>query len=705
MSILPSLPRPLLGAHWDGQGTSFALLALGAQRVWVCLFDSPNGSAETHRVPLEGNAEGIWSVYLPEIRPGQLYGFRLQGRWNPHQGKMTHPGQLLLDPYAREIAGSLVWKPSLFASSQREVVNRKEAFSGDLDSVPGDLDTAPWVPKARVVDNAFSWGEDTPPRVPWGETVIYECHVKGLTASHPDIPPPLRGTFAGMSQAPILEHLTSLGITAVELMPIQVSITELRLANLGLTNYWGYNPLAFFAPDSRFCATDNPTLEFKELVRALHGAGIEILLDVVFNHTAEGNHQGPILHLKGMDNPSYYRLRRDDPSRYEDFSGCGNTLAIGREPARRLVLDALRYWVEEMHVDGFRFDLAPVLGRDQMAFDAAGSFFRELAQCPSLEGIKLIAEPWDLGPKGYQLGNFSPPWAQWNDRFRDSVRSFWRGDSGSSPEMATRLTGSSDFFPRDATASINLVACHDGFTLRDLVSYERRHNLANGEEGRDGHGHNLSSNWGTEGATTDPAIGKKRLKIQRNLLATLAFSRGTPLLGHGDELGRTQQGNNNAYCHDSELTWIDWKLDEERQGLVDFCREVFALRRRFRLLRGLAPLVEAPREGRDRGLWLTAQGESLCGDDWQNPDLQTFGLLLEGEEMDRLLLLFNSSSQAQRFVLPPPGAGFCWRALLDTALFPAQGHPGPEAYLQDHSLQLLIPSRPRRSIEELSHEL
>ncbi len=677
-------PSQPLGPRWDGQGTHFAIASREATAAWLCLFDAASGTTESARLPLEAKEGNTWSLYLPGVGPGQLYGFRLQGPWDPSQGRLFDTGKLLLDPYAREVVGELRWHPSLFAPP--------------VPGLPSGADSAPWVPKGRIVDSAFDWRDDTPPATPWEETLIYEAHVKGLTAQHPDVPPELRGTFSGLAHPAVLEHLRNLWVTAVELMPILASVSERRLVNMGLSNYWGYNPLSFFAPNPHFCATAQPVREIKALVRALHAAGLEVLLDVVFNHTAEGDERGPVLSLKGIDNTTYYRLRPEEPGRYENFTGCGNTLAITNPPVLRLVMDCLRYWASEIRIDGFRFDLAPVLGRQRDGFDAGGRFFEELRRDPILSRTKLIAEPWDLGPGGYRLGHFPSPWREWNDRYRNTVRSFWRGDAGQAPELATRLLGNSDLFSRSPLASINLVSCHDGFTLRDLVSYEHRHNLANGEEGRDGHGGNLSRNWGREGDTSDLRILDLRLRARRNLLATLAFSQGVPLLGHGDELGRTQRGNNNAYCHDSELTWVDWRLDEQEKGWLEFCRRVFALRRRYRLLRHPFFFPREPRGDGPRASWLRPDGAARALADWRDLEQRSLVLLLEdrgnGEAGDsaegRLLLLLNAHSAPEALTLPPSLPGCRWTTLLDTAHYPEVPASGAGAPLVAYSLRLAV---------------
>ncbi|HET9513310.1 MAG TPA: glycogen debranching protein GlgX, partial [Gemmatimonadales bacterium] len=564
----------VLGAQWDGEGTNFALFSEHATGVELCLFDRPDDSHERERIPLRQRTDQVWHAYFPDIRPRQLYGYRVHGPYDPERGHRFNPAKLLLDPYARAISGTIRWNDTL----QGYVIGHP-----DQDVVPDRHNSAGSMPKCVVVESAFSWGDDRAPRTPLNRTVIYECHVRGMTMRHPDVPEALRGTYLGLATDPIIDHLHALGVTALELLPIHHFVTDRHLREHGLTNYWGYSSIGYFAPDVRY-ATEGlgqQVTEFKSMVKRLHRAGLEVILDVVYNHTAEGNHLGPTLCFRGIDNLAYYRVDPAQPRFYADLTGCGNALDLRHSRTMQLVMDSLRYWVQEMHVDGFRFDLAPVLARDPEGFNPFGKFFDVVRQDPILSGVKLIAEPWDLGPDGYQVGRFPIGWSEWNDKYRDTVRAFWRGDPGKVPELASRLAGSSDLYQasqRPPQASVNFITAHDGFTLHDLVSYERKHNEANGENNRDGHDHNLSRNWGVEGPTDFPGIIRLRERMRRNFLATLAFSQGGPMLSHGDELGRTQRGNNNAYCQDNELTWIDWNLGPAERELMEFTRRVLRIR-------------------------------------------------------------------------------------------------------------------------------
>ncbi|MGH8609907.1 MAG: glycogen debranching protein GlgX, partial [Gammaproteobacteria bacterium] len=540
------------GATWDGEGVNFALFSAHADKVELCIFD-PNGRRELQRIALKEQTNQIWHVYLPEARPGLLYGYRVHGPYKPEEGHRFNPNKLLIEAYAKQLIGSVRWSDAHFGY---RVGHRREDLSFDR------RDDAAGMPKCRVIDPAFTWGEDRPPRIPWADTVIYELHVRGFTIKHPHVPPWLRGTYAGLATAPVIEHLKRLGVTAVELMPVHAFVDDRDLVGKRLSNYWGYNSIAFLAAEPRYCASGQIS-EFKTMVKTFHSAGIEVILDVVYNHTAEGNHLGPTLSFRGIDNATYYRLVPDDRRHYMDYTGCGNTLNMVQPRVLQLIMDSLRYWALEMHVDGFRFDLASALARELHAVDRLGSFFDILLQDPVLSQVKLIAEPWDLGEGGYQVGNFPIGWAEWNDRYRDAVRAFWKGDGGLIGEFATRLAGSSDLYKtsgRTPHASINFVTAHDGFTLHDLVSYNRKHNEANLEDNRDGHNHNLSWNCGVKGPTADPTINALRQRQKRNMLATLLLSQGVPMLLAGDELGRTQGGNNNAYCQDNDISWVDWDL-------------------------------------------------------------------------------------------------------------------------------------------------
>jgi isoamylase len=663
-------PQPL-GTSWSGDGVNFALFSAHAESVDLCLFDA-SGQRELARVPLPGRTEDIWHGFLPGAGPGLVYGYRVHGRYAPRQGHRFNKHKLLLDPYARALVGELRYGGEIFGFSR----GAREAWRQDIS------DSASSVPKARVVAaHEFDWRGDQPLRTPLDRTVIYELHTRGFTRLHPGVPAHLRGTFLGLAQPAVLDYLVDLGVTAVELMPAQHFITEPRLHERGLVNYWGYNTLAFFAPHAGYALAD-PVREFREMVRALHGAGLEIILDVVFNHTAEGGDSGPTLSMRGIDNLSYYRLAPHDLRQNINWTGCGNTLNLDHPEVLRLVLDCLRYWVADMHVDGFRFDLATTLGREGEHFNRDGRFFAAIHQDPVLAGVKLIAEPWDLGPGGYQLGAFPSRWSEWNDRFRDAVRGYWRGDAGVLPRLADRLAGSSDLFKpsgRGPLESVNFVACHDGFTLRDAVSYARRHNEANGEENRDGDTHAVSWNCGAEGPTEDPDIIRLRYRQQRNLLATLMLSQGVPMLQAGDEFGRTQRGNNNAYCQDNEVSWVDWRQARSNARLVEFVRQLLRLRTDnavFRRHGFLAGVRREPERFKDVA-WLTPDGAELDYSDWRNPELRAFAMLLDSTGLpptqrdpdvgDSFLVLFNANATPLEFTLPAPITSQLWEVVLDTS--------------------------------------
>src|SRR3984885_4607911 len=570
-AVWPGRPYPQ-GATWDGEGVNFAIFSEFAEKVELCLFDQ-NGRQETHRVVLPEHTDQVWHGYLPEARPGLLYGYRVYGPYEPLKGFRFNPNKLLLDPYAKQLLGTLRWSDAHFGY---RIGHKQEDLSFDR------RDSASGMPKCRVIDPAFTWGADRPPRIPWHESVIYELHVKGFTMRHPEVPPALRGTYAGLATAPVVKYLQGLGITAVELMPVHYFVDDRHLVDKGLRNYWGYNSIGFFAPETRYSATGSVN-EFKTMVKALHSAGIEVILDVVYNHTAEGNHLGPTLCFRGADNASYYRLTPDNPRYYMDFTGTGNTLNLQHPRVLQLIMDSLRYWVLEMHVDGFRFDLASALARELFDVDRLGSFFDTIGQDPVLSQVKLIAETWDVGSGGYQVGTFPPGWNEWNDKYRDTMRAYWKGDGGLIGDFARRFTGSSDLYEasgRKPHASINFVTAHDGFTLQDLVSYNEKHNEANGEDSRDGSNDNRSWNCGVEGPAADPLIRKLRTQQKRNLIATLLLSQGVPMVLAGDELGRTQDGNNNAYCQDNETSWVDWQLDEEQQQFMEFVAHMIDFRRR-----------------------------------------------------------------------------------------------------------------------------
>jgi glycogen operon protein len=676
MRVWPGSPYPL-GATWDGVGVNFALFSEHATRVELCLFDSTDAESESLTITLTEQTDMVWHGYLPDVRPGQLYGYRVHGPYDPHRGYRFNPNKIVMDPYARVVGRRVRWDESLFGFR-----------TGEDDTTFDGRDSAAHAPLAAVVDTAFTWGDDRPLRTPWHETLIYELHVKGFTALHPDVPEHLRGTYLGLASEPAIRHLVSLGVTAVELMPVHHHADDWHLAKRGLSNYWGYNTLCYFAPDSRFSSNAAAPLEavreFKMMVRALHAAGLEVILDVVYNHTAEGNHRGPTVSLRGIDNTTYYRLQPHAPRYYEDFTGCGNTLNMRSPRVLQLIMDSLRYWVTEMHVDGFRFDLASALARELHAVDKLGAFFDIIHQDPILSQVKLIAEPWDLGEGGYQVGNFPTKWTEWNGKYRDAVRRFWRGDGGALSELATRLAGSSDLYEQSGRrpyASINFITAHDGFTLADLVSYNDKHNDANGEDNADGERHNLSWNCGVEGPTDDPRVQDLRARQRRNFMATLMLSVGVPMISGGDEWCRTQAGNNNAYCQDNAISWTDWSVTPERRELLEFTRGLIQLwkdhpvlrRRKFfqgRRIRG-ADVIDIA--------WLDPSGAEMTDEMWHAPEGRALGVRLNGDAIqevnergerivgDTLLVLLNGSDAAIDFVLPPTGATKAWDTRLDTA--------------------------------------
>lgn len=660
--------RPFpLGATWDGLGVNFALYSIHATRVELCLFD--RRGRESERIALPEYTDEIWHGYLPDVRPGQLYGYRVHGPYAPDAGHRFNPHKLLLDPYAKQIVGELKWGPAVFGYT---LGHRDRDLSFDR------RDSASFVPKCAVVDPAFTWGRDSRLEIPWPDTIVYEGHVRGLTMAHPAVDDVSRGTFSGLMNDELIEHIRSLGVTTLELLPVHAFVHDQHLLERGLRNYWGYNTLAFFAPHSGYLASGN-IAEFKQMVARLHHAGLEVVLDVVYNHTAEGNELGPTLSFRGIDNVSYYRLA-GNKRYYVDDTGTGNTFDLTNAGALRMVNDSLRYWAGQMHVDGFRFDLATILGREHQGFDPHGGFFDACRQDPLLSQLKLFAEPWDIGPGGYQLGGFPPGWAEWNDRFRDNVRAFWRGDEGQLSELATRLTGSADLFNqrgRRPTASVNFVTAHDGFTLRDLVSYEHKHNQDNGEDNADGSDHNLSANYGVEGETDDEAINAVRRRQQRNLLATLLLSQGTPMLLAGDEIGRSQRGNNNAYCQDNALTWLDWAAAERQQDLIGFVRRLTRLRRRYPLLRRgrfFDGKLNKSRDFKDLA-WLAPDGQEMTERDWHMPHARALMMRLDGRSPHSglqqpgsdttLLILINAAVEDVAFQLPAPDGGR-WTVLLDT---------------------------------------
>jgi isoamylase len=671
MQIWPGSAYPL-GATYDGSGTNFALFSEVAERVELCLFDA-DGTEVRHDLPeMDGF---VWHAFLPGVEPGQRYGYRVHGPYDPSRGHRCNPSKLLLDPYAKAIDGKFEWGQALFSYNFGDAQSRN------------DEDSAGAMPKSVVISPFFDWGVDRPPKRQYAESVIYEAHVKGLTYQHPEIPAELRGTYSAIAHPAMIDHLRSLGVTAIELMPVHHFANDSTLIDRGLSNYWGYNTIGFFAPDSKYSSSASPggqVQEFKSMVRELHDAGIEVILDVVYNHTGEGNHLGPTLCFKGIDNSAYYRLVDNDQQFYMDYTGTGNTLNVRHPHALQLIMDSLRYWVIEMHVDGFRFDLAATLAREFYDVERLSSFFELVQQDPTVSQVKLIAEPWDVGPGGYQVGNFPPQWTEWNGKYRDTVRDFWRGEAATLGEFASRLTGSADLYEHSArrpVASINFVTAQDGFTLRDLVSYNEKHNEANGEDNRDGESYNRSWNCGHEGPTDDPEVNALRARQQRNFLATLLLSQGVPMISHGDELGRTQQGNNNGFCQDNELTWIDWKnLDVD---LLAFTRYVSSLRRdhpvfrRRRFFDGL-PVGRRGRKGLPDIAWLRPDGSQMTKQDWGSGFGRAVAVFLNGQGIadrdgrgervvdDSFVLCFSAHHEHIQFMLPPASYGRNWQVVLDT---------------------------------------
>jgi glycogen operon protein len=685
---------------------NFALFSENATAVELCLFERPDDARETHRVRIEECTDFVWHIYLPESRPGQLYGYRVHGLYEPEDGLRFNPAKVLIDPYAKAIAGNIDWSDALFGY---RIGDPKADLSLD------DRENAGSIPKCVVVDQAFTWGGDQLLRTPWDRTVIYEVHVHGFTARHPDVPKNLRGTYAGLATPEVIEHLQHVGVTAVELLPVHHFVRDKHLVDRGLTNYWGYNSIGFFAPDIRYAASPeraHHVWEFKTMVKALHNAGIEVILDVVYNHTGEGNHLGPTLSFRGIDNASYYRLVPDHPRFYQDYTGCGNTLNVRHPRVLQLIMDSLRYWVLEMHVDGFRFDLASTLARELHDVDRLSAFFDIIHQDPVLSQVKLIAEPWDLGEGGYQVGNFPAGWAEWNGRYRDAIRRYWKGDGGQVAELAYRLSGSSDLYEgggRRPHASINFVTAHDGFTLHDLVSYNHKHNEANGEDNRDGTDDNLSWNCGVEGPTNKPSIAALRERQKRNMLATLLLSQGVPMLCSGDEIGRTQGGNNNAYCQDNEISWVDWTLSKPQQALLTFTKGLIALRQKhpvFRRRRFFQGRRIRGMEVKDL-YWLRPDGKEMTDEDWAQGYVRCLGVRLAGDAMEEkdakgrplldetFLVLLNAHHEPRPFTLPAHKRGVRWQPVFDTASYDTNGKPvtlfrgGDQYDLEARSLAVL----------------
>jgi isoamylase len=671
MDVWAGTPYPL-GATYDGNGTNFAVFSEAATAVHLCLFDE---TGTEHRIPLEAVDAFVWHCYLPHVIPGQRYGYRVEGPFDPSRGARCNPAKLLLDPYAKAIGGDVRWGPAVFSHDP-----------GDPGSFNAE-DSAASTMRSVVISPFFDWQGDRPPRIPYHDSVIYEAHVKGLTMRHPEVPAAERGTFAGVAHPAVVEHLQKLGVTAIELMPVHQFVHDGLLLERGLSNYWGYNSIGFFAPHNGYSSTPEPgqqVQEFKAMVRSLHQAGIEVILDVVYNHTAEGNHLGPTLSFKGLDNSAYYRLVEGDQQYYTDYTGTGNTLNVRHPHSLQLIMDSLRYWVTEMHVDGFRFDLAAALAREFYEVDRLASFFDLVQQDPVVSQVKLIAEPWDVGPGGYQVGNFPPQWTEWNGKYRDTVRDFWRGAPATLGEFASRLAGSADLYEssgRRPVASINFVTAHDGFTLRDLVSYNEKHNQANGENNQDGESHNRSWNCGVEGRTDNAEILALRARQQRNLLATLMVSQGVPMLVHGDESGRSQEGNNNAYCQDNELTWVNW--DHVDKPLSEFVAVLSRLRRQHPTFRRNRFFSGRPIE-REQGqplpdiVWLNPDGAPMLPSDWGQPLARALGVFYNGASIGKdwrgrpitdvnFLLCFNSHDRPVTFTLPPDEYSPQWEVALDTA--------------------------------------
>lgn len=677
MRIWPGRPYPL-GATCDGGGVNFSIFSEHATKVELCLFDSPEAKSESQRIKLPQQTDMAWHGYLPDVRPGQLYGYRVHGPYDPAAGHRFNSNKILLDPYAKAVGRDLTWGDELFGYQ----VDHK-----NVDLSMDDRDSAAFAPLATVIDSAFTWGNDASPAIPRHKKIIYEVHVKGFSQRHPGIPEHLRGTYLALASQPAIEHFHKLGVNVVELMPVHHRVDDRHLVDKGLVNYWGYNTLAFLAPEAQYASAglgDGSVREFKQMVHTLHAAGIEVILDVVYNHTAEGSHLGPTLSLRGIDNVSYYRLLAEEPRYYKDYTGCGNTLNMRHPRVLQLVMDSLRYWVLEMHVDGFRFDLASALARELHEVDKLGAFFDIIHQDPILSQVALIAEPWDLGEGGYQVGNFPVGWNEWNGKYRDTIRRFWRGDGSTVPEFATRLCGSSDLYEhsnRRPYASVNFVTAHDGFSLEDLVTYNDKHNDANGEENRDGESNNLSWNCGVEGPTDDPDIIALRERQKRNFMATLMLSQGVPMIRGGDELSHSQQGNNNAYCQDNELSWLDWNLDDRKQQFLDFVANLITLKQRH-------PVLHRPKffQGRAiRGndvkdiIWLDPSGREMTDEGWNAGFVRAMGMRLAGDAIDdvdergerlagdTLLVLFNADDKALDFAFAPQEGDKQWELLLDTA--------------------------------------
>jgi isoamylase len=710
MEVWPGDAYPL-GATYDGNGTNFALYSEVADSVTLCLFDDDGAEECVRLTEVDGY---VWHAYLPHVQPGQKYGYRVDGPYDPENGNRCNPNKLLLDPYAKAVAGEIDWDQSLFGYN-----------FGDENS-RNDEDSASHMMMGVVINPFFDWDGDRKPKIPYHRSVIYEAHVKGLTQRHPEVPEEQRGTYAGVAHPAVIAHLQKLGITAIELMPVHQFVNDSTLQEKGLSNYWGYNTIGFFAPQNTYSATGDEgqqVQEFKAMVRALHLAGIEVILDVVYNHTAEGNHLGPTLSFRGIDNQAYYRLMDDDKRYYMDYTGTGNSLNVGNPHSLQLLMDSLRYWVTEMHVDGFRFDLASTLAREFYDVDRLSTFFELVQQDPVVSQVKLIAEPWDIGPGGYQVGNFPPQWTEWNGKYRDTVRDFWRGEPSTLGEFASRITGSADLYESSArrpVASINFVTAHDGFTLNDLVSYNEKHNEANGEDNNDGESHNRSWNCGVEGPTDDPNVLSLRARQQRNFLATLLLSQGVPMIAHGDELGRTQQGNNNTYAQDSELSWINW--EQMDAPLMEFTAAVNTLRaehptfRRRRFFDG-RPVRRGEGEALPDIVWLTEDGTPMTPDDWDTPVSRSLGVFLNGQGISgkdargqritdlNFLLYFNAHDEAVKVTIPSKEYAPMWDEVIDTAGEYADSAPIPAEGRITVAAKSLVVLRAHEEEEEHDHSV
>lgn len=702
MQIWPGKSYPL-GANWDGAGVNFAIFSEHAEKIELCLFDSHESIKEDISFTLPECTNHVWHGYIPGLRPGQLYGYRVHGPYKPQEGHRFNPAKILLDPYTKAIGRQITWREEMFAY---DLQNRRKDLSIDK------RDNAAWAPLGVVVPSYFDWEGDTLLKTPWQETIIYETHVKGMSALHPHVPKNLRGTYAGLASEPVIAHLKYLGITAVELLPIHFHANEWHLLDKNLTNYWGYNTVSYFAPDPQYASAKNSLeviREFKHMVKAFHRAGIEVILDVVYNHTAEGNQLGPTLSFRGIDNQSYYRLPEGHLRHYEDFTGCGNSLNVKHPRVLQMISDSLRYWVQEMHVDGFRFDLASTLARESFGYDKCGGFFDVIHQDPVLSQVKLIAEPWDLGDGGYQVGNFPAGWSEWNGKYRDCARSFWKGDEGRLSELGTRICGSSDLYKanhRKPHASVNFITSHDGFTLQDMVTYNSKHNEANREENKDGTNDNLSWNCGHEGPIEDLSIVKLREQQKRNLIATLFLTQGVPMILGGDELSRSQMGNNNAYCQDNELSWFHWNCNENQVAFLEFVKKMIHFRKTQPVLmrRNFFEGREIQGVGMRDVIWFDAAGKEMSEAEWNNPHILTVGMLLSGKaiaelsqrgeriEGDTLLLMMNAYHDRVSFVLPKIDASQAWEMIFDTSEGKLSGWKmrGEEVYiLEGRSLAVM----------------